>query len=115
MNAAIRTAVRQADAMRIEVYGVWRGLQGLVDQEWRPLTSRGCANILQRGGSPTALDRIWGSRWGSEAVRRLADGDVAFYSGVKAGELVSIPLSRIHDQRPAPSRELAALMGVLAR
>jgi len=51
MNAAIRAAVRQADALRIEVYGVYRGLQGLVDQEWRPLTTRHCANILQRGGT----------------------------------------------------------------
>lgn len=308
MNAAIRAVVRQADALRIEVYGVWRGLQGLVDQEWRPLTSRSCANILQRGGTilntgrcqafllpsvraqaardlrdagvdgliiiggngsftaaealhretgfpcagipgtidndlpgtdrtlgfdtalntavqaidrirdtasaherlflvevmgrssgmiavntaiacgaeavlypeaeqdtyealvgqlragwergkrssivvvaegdqsggafkiaerlrndygldlrvvvlghiqrggtPTALDRIWGSQWGAEAVKRLAGGEVAFYLGVQAGQLVSIPLERIHDQRPAPPRDLAALVGVLAR
>ena len=51
MNAAIRAVVRQADALRIEVYGVWRGLQGLVEGDWRPLTSRNCANILQRGGT----------------------------------------------------------------
>ena len=308
MNAAIRAVVRQADALRVEVYGVWRGFQGLVDQEWRPLTTRACANILQRGGtilntgrcqsfqlpsvraqvardlrdagvdglviiggngsfsgaellnretgipcagipgtidndlpgtdrtlgfdtalntavqaidrirdtasaherlflvevmgrssgmiavntaiacgaeavlypeseedtyealvtqlragwergkrssivvvaegdqtggayhigerlrtdygldlrvvvlghiqrggSPTALDRIWGSMWGSEAVKRLIAGETAFYLGVQAGELVSIPLSRIHDKRPAPPKELAALAGVLAR
>ena len=308
MNAAIRAVVRQADALRIEVYGVWRGLQGLVDQEWRPLTSRSCANILQRGGTilntgrcqafllpsvraqaardlrdagvdgliiiggngsftaaealhretgfpcagipgtidndlpgtdrtlgfdtalnmavqaidrirdtasaherlflvevmgrasgmiavntaiacgaeavlypeaeqdtyealvlqlragwergkrssivvvaegdqsggafkiaerlrndygldlrvvvlghipgggrPTALDRIWGSVWGSEAVKRLAGGEAAFYLGARAGQLVSIPLERIHDQRPAPPRDLTALVGVLAR
>ena len=308
MNAAIRAVVRQADAMRIEVYGVWRGFQGLVDQEWRPLTTRSCANILQRGGtilntgrcqafhlpsvraqvardlrdagvdglviiggdgslsgaellnretgipcagipgtidndlpgtdrtlgfdtalntavqaidrirdtasaherlflvevmgrssgmiavntaiacgaeavlypeseqdtyealvaqlragwergkrssivvvaegdqtggaykigerlkadygldlrvvvlghiqrggSPTALDRIWGSQWGAEAVKRLVAGETAFYLGMKAGEMVSIPLGNIHDQRPAPSRELAALAGILAR
>lgn len=308
MNAAIRAVVRQADALRIEVYGVWRGLQGLVDQEWRPLTTRGCANILQRGGtilntgrcqafhlpavraqaardlrdagvdglvviggngsftaaellnrecgipcagipgtidndlpgtdrtlgfdtalntavqaidrirdtasaherlflvevmgrssgmialntaiacgaeavlypeagtdayenlvsqlragwergkrssivvvaegdqtggafrmgerlrvdygldlrvvvlghiqrggSPTALDRIWGSQWGAEAVKRLADGETGFYLGVQQGKLVSIPLERVHDQRPEPPRELADLAGILAR
>jgi 6-phosphofructokinase 1 len=70
---------------------------------------------IQRGGSPTALDRIWGSRWGAEAVKRLAAGESAFYMGVKAGELVSIPLGKVHDQRPAPPKELAALVGVLAR
>ena len=56
---------------------------------------------IQRGGSPTALDRIWGSMWGSEAVKRLAAGETSFYLGVQAGELVSIPFSCIHDQRPA--------------
>ena len=308
MNAAIRAVVRQADALRVEVYGVWRGFQGLLDQEWRPLTTRACANILQRGGtilntgrcqafqlpavraqvardlrdagvdglviiggngsfsgaevlhretgipcagipatidndlpgtdrtlgfdtalntavqaidrirdtasaherlflvevmgrssgmiavntaiacgaeavlypeaeedtyealvaqlragwergkrssivvvaegdqtggafhigerlrhdygldlrvvvlghiqrggSPTALDRIWGSMWGCEAVKRLVAGETSFYLGVRDGELVSIPLERIHDQRPAPPKELAALAGILAR
>jgi 6-phosphofructokinase 1 len=308
MNAAIRAVVRQADALKIEVYGVWRGFQGLVDQEWRPLTSRSCANILQRGGtilntarcqsfhlpavraqaarnlrdagvdalvviggdgsftgaevlnretgipcagipgtidndlpgtdrtlgfdtalntavqaidrirdtasaherlflvevmgrssgmiavntaiacgaeavlypesekdsyedlvnqlrtgwekgkrssivvvaeggqsggafkiaerlkddygldlrvvvlghiqrggSPTAIDRIWGSMWGAETVKRLAAGESSFYLGVQAGEMVSIPLSKIHDPRPAPSRELAALASILSR
>ena len=70
---------------------------------------------IQRGGSPTALDRIWGSKWGSEAVKRLAAGETAFYLGVQAGQMVSIPLAGIRDQRQAPPRELAALAGVLAR
>lgn len=308
MNAAIRAVVRQADALRIEVYGVWRGFQGLVDQEWRPITTRSCANILQRGGtilntarcqsfqlpavraqvardlrdagvdalvviggdgsftgaeifnresgipcagipgtidndlpgtdltlgfdtalntaiqaidrirdtasaherlflvevmgrssgmiavntaiacgaeavlypeseqdtyealvtqlragwergkrssivvvaegdqtggafqmgerlrqdygldlrvvvlghiqrggSPTAMDRIWGSMWGAEAVKRLAAGETAFYLGVQAGKMVSVPLARVHDKRPTPSKELADLATVLAR
>ena len=307
MNAAIRAVVRQADALRIEVYGVWRGLQGLVDQDWRPITSRQCSGIIQRGGtilgtarceafrlpavrakvardlrdlgveglviiggdgsftagellhrehgipvagipgtidndlpgtertlgfdtalntaveaidrvrdtasahdrlflvevmgrssgmialntaiacgaeavlypesdkstyeglveqlrsgwqrgkkssivvvaegdqnggaftigerlrkdhgldlrvvvlghvqrggSPTALDRIWGSQWGSEAVKRLAAGEQAFYLGVQNSELVSIPLPRVHDKKPAPPEELALLQNVLA-
>jgi 6-phosphofructokinase 1 len=70
---------------------------------------------IQRGGSPTAMDRIWGSKWGSEAVKRLAAGETAFYLGIQAGEMVSVPLARIRDQRPAPSKELAALAGILAR
>jgi 6-phosphofructokinase 1 len=70
---------------------------------------------IQRGGSPSALDRIWGSRWGSEAVKRLAAGETAFYLGVRAGELVSIPLAEIHARQPVPPRELATLAGVLAR
>jgi len=70
---------------------------------------------IQRGGSPTALDRIWGSQWGAEAVKRLAAGETAFYLGVQQGKLVSIPLEKVHDQRPAPPKELADLAGILAR
>jgi 6-phosphofructokinase 1 len=70
---------------------------------------------IQRGGSPTALDRIWGSRWGAEAVKRLAAGEEAFYLGVQAGELAALPLARIRERPPAPPRELAALLPILAR
>ncbi len=70
---------------------------------------------IQRGGSPTAMDRIWGSRWGVEAVKRLAGGETAFYLGVDAGQLVVRPLAAIHNPRPDPPRELSDLVAVLAR
>jgi len=70
---------------------------------------------VQRGGSPTALDRIYGSQWGAEAVNRLAAGETAFYLGIQGGEMVSIPLVRVHDQKPAPPKELALLAQVLSR
>ena len=70
---------------------------------------------IQRGGSPTALDRIWGSRWGAEAVARLAAGEEAFYLGVQAGALTALPLARIRESAAPPPRELAALLRVLAR
>ncbi|MBI4911199.1 MAG: 6-phosphofructokinase [Acidobacteria bacterium] len=70
---------------------------------------------IQRGGSPTALDRIHGSWWGAEAVRRLAAGESGFFLGLKAGELVVQPLSRLRDPRPAPPRTLSDLVPILAR
>jgi len=70
---------------------------------------------IQRGGSPTALDRIWGSMWGAESVKRLAAGETSFYLGCQAGVLVSIPFAAIHGPKPNPSKDLAALAGVLAR
>jgi 6-phosphofructokinase 1 len=70
---------------------------------------------IQRGGSPTAIDRIWGSRWGAEAVKRLAAGEEAFYLGAVAGELVSHPLAKVLEPHPAPPRALGDLVQVLAR
>ncbi len=70
---------------------------------------------VQRGGSPSAIDRIWGSRWGCEAVRRLDRGEGGFYLGEVAGALVAQPLSRILEPQPAPPGDLGRLVSVLAR
>jgi len=69
---------------------------------------------IQRGGSPTAIDRIWGSLWGSEAVKRLMAGEAGIYLGVQNNELVAIPLSRVHDARPEPPQALTKLVPTLA-
>lgn len=70
---------------------------------------------VQRGGSPSALDRIWGSRWGSEAVRRLVAGERAFYLGEVGGTLAVQPMARVLDPHPVPPKDLGALVSVLAR
>jgi len=70
---------------------------------------------IQRGGSPTAFDRILGSLWGAEAVKLLAAGEKGVYLGMKAGEMVTIPFARVHDPRPAPPVQLTNLLPVLAR
>ncbi len=70
---------------------------------------------VQRGGSPTALDRIWGSRWGAEAVRRLDRGERGFYMAEVAGAAVAQPLSRVLDPQPLPPGDLGILVSVLSR
>lgn len=70
---------------------------------------------VQRGGSPSALDRIWGSRWGAEAVRRLDRGERGFYVGEVAGALVAQPLSRILEAQPVPPGDISRLVSILAR
>ena len=70
---------------------------------------------IQRGGSPSALDRIWGSRWGCESVLRLVAGESAFYLGTEAGQMVARPLSYVLESRPEPPKELSSLVRVLSR
>ena len=70
---------------------------------------------IQRGGSPTAMDRIWGSRWGCEVVRRLDRGERGFYVGMVAGALVAQPLSRVLEPQPVPPGDLGRMVSVLAR
>lgn len=51
MNAAIRAIVRVAISKGLNVYGVYRGLQGLIDDEFAPMNARSVSNIIQRGGT----------------------------------------------------------------
>ncbi len=51
MNAAIRAIVRVGISDGFEVYGVIRGLQGLIDDNFIPMNSRSVSNIIQRGGT----------------------------------------------------------------
>jgi 6-phosphofructokinase 1 len=51
MNAAIRAVVRTAIYHGIEVYGIMRGYQGMVDDDIAKMESKSVANIIQRGGT----------------------------------------------------------------
>ncbi|MBC8531365.1 6-phosphofructokinase [Gehongia tenuis] len=51
MNAAIRAVVRIADYHGMEVYGVSRGYNGLINGQIEKMTPRSVADIIQRGGT----------------------------------------------------------------
>ncbi|MFF2481561.1 6-phosphofructokinase [Paenibacillus sp. NPDC058071] len=51
MNAAVRAVVRSALFHGIEVYGVQRGYQGLLNDDLRPMDLRSVGDIIQRGGT----------------------------------------------------------------
>lgn len=51
MNAAIRAVVRTAVYNNIEVCGVFRGFQGLIEGDFKSLEVRSVAKILGRGGT----------------------------------------------------------------
>ncbi len=51
MNAAIRAVVRVSIARDLEVYGVYQGYVGMIEDSIQPLQLRDMANIIQRGGT----------------------------------------------------------------
>src|SRR4051794_36813073 len=51
MNAAIRAVVRTGIYNNLEVYGIMRGYQGMMDDDIVRMESRSVANIIQRGGT----------------------------------------------------------------
>jgi len=51
MNAAIRAVVRTGNYHGLEVYGIMRGFQGMIEDDIYKMESRSVANIIQRGGT----------------------------------------------------------------
>ena len=51
MNAAIRAVVRSAMYYNIEVYGIYRGYEGMINDDIKKLDTKNVAYILERGGT----------------------------------------------------------------
>lgn len=51
MNAAIRAVVRSCAYHELECVGVFRGLQGLIEGDFKPLDARSVKNLINRGGT----------------------------------------------------------------
>ncbi|MDF3077194.1 MAG: 6-phosphofructokinase [Sphingobacteriaceae bacterium] len=51
MNAAIRAVVRTALYYNIEVTGIMRGYEGMINGEFFPMNRKSVSNIIQRGGT----------------------------------------------------------------
>lgn len=69
---------------------------------------------IQRGGSPTAADRILASRLGSEAVEALRRGECDAMTGLVKGEVVVVPFDSVIGFKKTVSPELVALLRSLA-
>ncbi|NLV23473.1 MAG: 6-phosphofructokinase [Deltaproteobacteria bacterium] len=51
MNACVRAVVRKAISENLEVVGIQKGFQGLIDRNYQLMTSHSVSGILQRGGT----------------------------------------------------------------
>lgn len=69
---------------------------------------------LQRGGSPTAQDRIWASRMGYAAIQALLESQQNIMIGVKNEEIVYIPFSRAIKKEKPINPDLVKILKVLS-
>ncbi|MGE5308040.1 MAG: 6-phosphofructokinase [Deltaproteobacteria bacterium] len=69
---------------------------------------------VQRGGSPTARDRILASRLGAEAVRLLLKGESGKAVGVREDQLVSVTLEEAVAKTKLETESLFSLMRILS-
>ena len=100
MNAAVRAAVRTGLSMGMEVFGIERGYEGLLDVEIRKMEWHSVGDILQRGGTilrTARSERFREAKWQKHAVDMLqtfgieglivVGGDGSFHGGLELDRL----------------------------
>jgi len=94
MNAAIRSVVRSAIYYKMEAMGIFKGYDGLINEDMKILDHRSVSNIINRGGTILKTDRsdkfrtVEGRRRAYEAVKKnnidglvLIGGDGTYLGG----------------------------------
>ena len=69
---------------------------------------------IQRGGSPSAADRILASKMGLRAVRALRDGERSVMIGQRRGELISVPFAEATNHRREVDYDGVELIRILS-
>ena len=69
---------------------------------------------LQRGGSPTAADRILASKMGAQAITALMEGQRNVMIGIKNGDLVYVPFSKATQHSSTIDRNDVEIVKILS-
>ncbi|MCF6094275.1 6-phosphofructokinase [Microaerobacter geothermalis] len=69
---------------------------------------------IQRGGSPSAFDRLLGSRMGAEAVDLLLAGEAGVMVGIQNNHMIAVPFEEALSQTHQPSLDLYDLARTLS-
>lgn len=67
---------------------------------------------LQRGGSPTAFDRILATRFGIAAIDLVHEGKFGYMVAIKGNKIVSVPLKDVAGKRKTVDLELYDIASV---
>lgn len=70
---------------------------------------------VQRGGIPTAADRLLGSRLAAHAMQLLADGQPNMLAGQIGGKMAATPLADVAGRKKPFPKDLFDLAAILAR
>ena len=70
---------------------------------------------VQRGGAPTAYDRLLGTRLGAGAVATLARGERGMLMGMQGGRVIATPLAEVAGKQKPLDPQLIRLADVLAQ
>lgn len=86
-------------------------LEGKINSEIRVTT----LGHIQRGGTPSALDRINATKMGAYAVKKLIEGESGIMVGIESNKLVTYPISHAWEQKKDIDEDDYELTVALAR
>jgi phosphofructokinase-like protein len=89
-------------------YYLGREIEKCIDIETRVVV----LGHIQRGGTPTAFDRILGTRLGLAAIDFVHDGKFGCMVGVQGHKIISVALKDVAGKRKTVSPELYAIANV---
>lgn len=69
---------------------------------------------IQRGGSPTAKDRILASRMGAAAIKALLEGQRNVMIGIQNGAMVYVPFAKAISHEKRIDRDSIELVKILS-
>lgn len=108
MNAAIRSVVRCCAFYKIDIVGIYRGYEGLIDGDFKTLSARSVNNIINKGGTILKSARSSGFRTKEgrqkayEQLKKanidaliLIGGDGTFTGGMIFNEEFNVPVMGI--------------------
>ncbi len=96
-------------------FGGARELHAAISERMPLLDVRTCIlGHIQRGGSPTASDRVLASRLGHAAVMALIEGKTQFMAGVKNNEIVFTPFNKVAKGSDPISKDILSLISILS-
>jgi len=101
----------ERDAFGHVQLGTGKGIGEVVADELEERTGIETRNIvlghLQRGGDPSAFDRVLGTRLGVKVIEMINAGDFGKMAALQGGEMVAVPLAdAVGELKTVPAEQL---------
>lgn len=97
-HGQVITQEEKLDAFgHVRLGGIGRVLSDMIEQRTGFETRVTVLGHIQRGGSPTAFDRVLGTRFGVEAVRLVREGKFGCMVSLQGNKIVPIKIEEVID------------------
>ncbi|MBI1992461.1 MAG: 6-phosphofructokinase [Candidatus Omnitrophica bacterium] len=91
-NAVVEEKLDEFGHVRLG--GIGHALGNLIEQRTGYETRVTVLGHLQRGGSPTAFDRVLGTRFGVKAVELVVEGQFGYMVSLQGNRIVGVPIEQ---------------------